>query len=138
MEARVVKDEVIGTAILWDKATPARLSVVCHAASKGPSGKGKFPITIPVKMRGDRDPDPKHSWGSPWEIEISGDVLTVRPSLKNFIPAHKDPDTGKTIPEKELFHNEGIWTVRFVRWHEGLDPDGYHALKQVNPGLEYR
>lgn len=132
-----MNDEIIGTAILNERHTPAVLHVVCHPKSK--KDGHKFPITIPVKLAKDPDPAPavSHGWGKPWSIEIHGDKLTVRPSFKVFYPAVPAHNGRPAQPERELFHNGGVWTVKFVRWHAGLDPDGYHALKQVNPGLRY-
>ncbi len=134
-----MSDRIEGVAILDETllpSRPARLHFICVRAN---GDRKPWADSIPVRPT--RTPVVP-GW-STWEFLIDADVLWMRPSVKMSHVTGYTTDVPPKPIEREFFHNEGLWGVRFVRWTRraefvdnggGCDFEGIHAkLRELNP-----
>lgn len=83
---------------------------------------------IPVRPSGTPENSKRHSW----QYTVHGDTLEVSPSVK----------VSEGEPMVEIFHNEGLWRVRFERftpsaeliWVDGIGDHGERKrFTELNP-----
>ena len=116
-----MSDEIVGIAVLSDTSPYdgyEYLFVTCHS----PSRKTVQTAAIPIRPEGHRSPENKG-----WTYKEHGDWLDCKPSLKMSIPVNMDEPNGAM---RETFHNQGAWTVRFVRRPLDQASDALHELNQ--------
>ncbi len=118
-----MSDEIKGLAVLDDRGTPWRLFATGVPAAG--SGRDVTIVMIPVRPRGSPRTAPAE-----WEFDVQGDLIHVTPSVRLSVnlpvPGRAD-EFPKVHLVRELFHNGGDWTVRFVLWSAAADklPDDH-------------
>lgn len=108
-----MSDIVKGVAILDD--TKGLLFVRYH-----PEGKPVFTDCLPVYPDGAAKPA-----SIAWKYKVEGDILRVSPSVRVST-------TDEQGQPRQLFHNEGEWTVKFRRANVGTPEEGFRLLNEAN------
>lgn len=113
----MAKDEIIGTAVLCTEG-PVQWLYYLRTVAKldGAISGDELPV---MPEEGPPPSQPLPSWfpeNRPWRYKIVGDMLHVQPS----------------VHIKDFFHNEGSWTVKFVRASGVTRFDHYRQLTEVN------
>ncbi len=114
-------DEIIGTAVLSD-ASPHDGYEYLFVTCSSPSRKTVTTAAIPIRAEGQPNPG-NHGW----TYKERGEFLDCRPSLKMSVPIDMDKPSGEM---RETFHNQGAWTVKFVRKTLDECSDALHQLNQ--------
>lgn len=121
-----MSDRIEGVALLapWEGVE------YLHALCVRENGDCKpWRLCLPVRPK-DAPENPK---SMTWQYTVRGDMLEVQPSVK----------INGGDPPKEIFHNEGVWRVRFERftpspdiiWKDGIGDHGQRArFIELNPG----
>ena len=116
-----MKDEIVGIAVLSSKSPRdgyEYLFVTCSS----PSRRTVQTAAIPIRAEGEPNPGNRG-----WTYLERGEFLDCKPSLKMSIPVDFDKPNGEM---RETFHNEGQWTIRFVRRPLDQASEALHELNQ--------
>lgn len=116
-----MSDEIVGIAVLSDKSPHdgyEYLFVTCSS----PSRKTVTTAAIPIVAEGQPNPGSKG-----WTYRERGEYLDCKPSLKMMVPVDMEKSDG---PMRETFHNQGSWTVKFVRRTLGESSNALHELNR--------
>lgn len=116
-----MNDEIVGIAILTDK-NPADGYEYLFVTCSSPSRKTVHTAAIPIIAEGQPSPGNRG-----WTYRERGEFLDCKPSLKMIIPVDMNNPNGA---QKELFHNQGAWSVKFVRKPLAEASDALHGLNQ--------
>jgi hypothetical protein len=130
-----MSDRIVGVAILDETSTPARLHFVCERAN---GDRKPWIDSIPVRPMD----SPELPGTISWEYRDKGERLDMRPSVKMSEVCGHTEDTPPKPIWREFFHNDGQWSVLFIRWKprrgyvsdgSGVDFEGIRAqLKTLN------
>lgn len=124
-------DRFGGTALLFDMDGVEYLHL---AAFHGDGAKAPHRMHLPVRPKG----TPVKPGRITWEYEVYGDTVEVTPSVK------VETNDGPGTPNRETFHNEGVWRVKFERftplpdlvWDDGIGDHGQRRrFAELNPGV---
>jgi hypothetical protein len=115
-------DEIVGIAVLTD-VNPSDGYEYLFVTCSSPSRKTIQTSAIPIRAKGIPNPGNRC-----WQYVVRGDYLDVTPSLKISYPRQD------LKPEREIFHNSGAWSVKFVRktMDEASDELGRLNFELVN------
>lgn len=78
---------------------------------------------VPIRPKG--TPADKYSW----EYEIKDDTIHVTPSLRISTTRPR----GNANEPVELFHSDGVWSVKFKEFFPREYEDAYALFKILNP-----
>jgi hypothetical protein len=115
-------DEIVGIAILTSDINPADGYEYLFVTCASPSRKMIDTAAIPIRERGKPNPGSRG-----WQYVIDGDLLHVTPSLKMSIQVKLD-EPNRAM--REIFHNSGAWTVKFIRKPLDQASESLHTINR--------
>lgn len=119
-----MNDEIVGIAILTSDKSPADGYEYLFVTCASPLRKTVQTAAIPIRQEGQPNPGNRG-----WTYKERGEFLDCKPSLKMSMPVDWDKPNGEM---REIFHNQGSWTVKFIR--KPLD-EASEALHEINREL---